>query len=368
MRKTKEQLKNFIGTNFEVGQAIGEWVREDAELLKKVVLPVIDYPEVKYEAIKKLLTEFCPGVNDEIASFSKVVGIELRQALFYAASYLERGCSLMSALPKKTKNGHVLMGRNYDFNDVMEEMCFSFTNIKGRYKHLGSTLNLFGRSDGINEHGLAVCKASNGLPVGNFTGGQRPGVTGFSFWIVIRSLLENCKNVEEAITWLFKAPIAYNLNVMLADKSGKIAIMQCIDGHMDYQIVDEQSEQSYLSCTNHTLLEKIQPYEKMIIKNSVKRYNHIEDLFSKKEFISIEDIKNLLATPYPTGLCCHYYQEFFGTLRAMVFDVTEGKIAVTFGSPAVNQWQSFAVEPLEEKVVEVLLPDERAPEEFYQVY
>ena len=60
-------------------------------------------------------------------------------------------------------------------------MCFAYTAIEEKYSYIGSTLHLFGRGDGMNEHGLAVCQAGNGLPVGNFEGAQKAGVTGFSF-------------------------------------------------------------------------------------------------------------------------------------------------------------------------------------------
>lgn len=366
MRKTQEFLKNFVGTNDEVGVKIGQWLMSDSRLLQKVVLPLNTYPKNKYEEIKKLLDKFCPGVNEEISSFSKTIGIKPEQALFYAMTYLERGCSLMALKPDKTADGHVLMGRNYDFNDEMEEMCFAYTAIKGKYRYIGSTLNLFGRSDGMNEHGLAVCKASNGLPVGNFEGGQTAGVTGFSFWIVIRSILENCKNVEDAITWTMQAPIGYNLNLMLADKSGKIALVQCINGQKEYKLLGEKDNENYLSCTNHTLLEKIKPYEKILIENSVIRNNSIYNLFSTNKLISKKEIKALLSTSYPEGLCCYYYKEYFGTLRSMIFDLTEGLIEVAFGSPNENQWRTFAVEPLNEQVLEVMVLDQQAPKEFYK--
>ncbi|MGX7148427.1 C45 family autoproteolytic acyltransferase/hydolase [Enterococcus ureasiticus] len=366
MRETKQYLKNFVGTNYEIGQKIGEWVKSDSKLIKQVLLPPDSYPKDKYQKIKTLLEEFCPGINDEIKGFSDTLTIEPHQVLFYAMTYLERGCSLMALLPSKTEDGHTLLARNYDFSDEMEEMCFAYTDIKGKYNYIGSTLNLFGRSDGMNECGLSVCKASNGLPVGNFEGGQKAGVTGFSFWIVVRSILENCKNIEEAIELVMQMPIAYNLSLMLADKSGKIAIMQCIDGHKEYKIADENIEEGFLSCTNHALLEKIKPYEKILIENSVIRNNHIIQTFSNEQIISENKIKELLSTPYPDGLCCHYYKDFFGTLRGAIFNTTKESVQVAFGAPDVNKWHTFKVEPLKERSIKVSLLDKKAPREFYR--
>lgn len=367
MRETKEYFKNYIGTNYEVGIKIGEWVKKNPPLMAKIMLPKDIYPENKYREIKNILATFCPGINEEIKGFASALEIEPKQVLFYAATYLERGCSLMGLLPSKTIDGHLLMGRNYDFNDEMEEMCFAYTAIKGKYSYIGSTLNLFGRSDGMNEHGLAVCKASNGLPVGNFEGGQKAGITGFSFWIAVRSILENCKNINEAIHWVLKAPIGYNLNLMLADRSGKIAIMQMIDGHKSYKIIQENSTENYLSCTNHTTLEEIKPYEKIVIESSIIRNNAIKNIFNKKQLISKKDMKKLLSTCYPDGLCCHYYKEFFGTLRSMIFDVTDKKIEISFGAPDQNAWLTFRLEPFTQQTINVVLPDEKTPNGFYNI-
>ncbi|AMK50455.1 peptidase C45 [Clostridium beijerinckii] len=367
MKKTKTYLKNFVGTSYEVGTQIGNWILSEPDLLKKIILPPNAYPQSKLKEIFTLLDRYCSGVNEEIEGFVDTVGNSKEQAIFYAMTYLERGCSLMSAVPNKIENGHTLMARNYDFNDEMEEMCFAYTAIRGKYRYIGSILNLFGRCDGMNEYGLAACKASNGLPVGNFQGGEKAGVTGFSFWVVIRSILENCKNVEEAIAWAMAAPIGYNINLMLADNSNKIALLQCIDGHKSYRILDNESKQKFLISTNHTVLTEIKPYEKMLIENSVIRYKAIEKMFCEKEKISEKDLKDILSTSYPKGLCCHYYPEFFGTLRSMVFNTTEKKIEMTFGSPQANEWKTFMVEKLQEQEIIVNLPCEKAGKDFYNI-
>ena len=367
MEKTNVYLKNFMGSSYEVGTQIGEWVLSTPDLLQRVLLPPNAYPQDKFTRIFDLLDCYSQGINEEIKGFSDIIGVSEEQVLFYAMTYLERGCSLMAALPQKTENSHTVMARSFDFNNEMDEMCFAFTDIKGKYRYIGSTLNLFGRCDGMNEHGLAVCKASNGLPVGNFEGGQKAGVTGFNFWIVVRSILENCKNVDEAIKWTMDAPIGYNINLMLADSYNKIALLQCIDGHKAYKVLDGSNDETYLSATNHVLLEDIKPYEKMLIENSVIRNDRIVKLFEEKKQISKDDIKSLLSTSYPDGLCCHYYKEFFGTIRSMVFDVTNKTIEMTFGSPQANEWQTFSVGELDAKEINVMLPQEKASPDFYKI-
>lgn len=369
LKKTIEYLKNYEGTNYQVGQQIGQWVLNQPQLLQKILLPPNAYPENKLHEIEILLNQYCSGINEEIQGFADTLKIKQNQVLFYAMTYLERGCSLMALLPSKTKENHTVMARNYDFNDDMEEMCFAYTNITGKHKYLASTLNLFGRCDGMNEHGLAVCKASIGLPVGNFEGGQKAEVTGFSFWVVVRSLLENCKTVQEALEWTMSAPIGYNMNLMLADQY-QISLLECTNGHKSFTTLDSvfvKRDKEFLSATNHIVLPELTRYESMQIENSVIRNNNIISNLEKHDKISKEELKNLLTRSYPEGLCCHYYPEFFGTLRSMIFDINDKTINIVFGSPQKNGWHNFPIDRLSEQEISVNLPIEKANDSFYRI-
>lgn len=364
MKHTTMTLKNFTGTNYEVGGQIGQWVMTRPDLLQRFIMGPDAFPADKLAQIEALLDRYCPGVNEEIQGFADTLRIDKQQAVFYMETYLERGCSLTAALPSRTADGRTLMARSYDFNDDIEEMCFAYTAVDGAFRHVGSTLNLFGRCDGINEHGLAVAIASNGLPVGNFPGGTPAGATGFSFWVVVRSVLEQCATVDEAVAWTMEAPVGFNINLLLADASDRIGLVQCIDGHKACTVLDAESTEDHLSTTNHAVLPDVKRYEHMLLENSVIRYDAIERLYAERAHVSEDDLKGLLSTSYPDGLCCHFYPEFFGTLRSMVFDPAARAVETTFGSPQENGWQRFTVEPLEEREVTVNLPCEKMPAAF----
>lgn len=371
MKKTTEFLQNYEGTSYEVGEQIASFVLSQPSLLQTVLLPKGTYPQDKLLEIQALLDLHCPGINEEIKGFSDTLSITPEQVLFYAMTYLERGCSLMALLPCKTNENHTLMARNYDFNDSMEEMCFAYTNINGKHKYIASTLNLFGRCDGMNEHGLAVCKASIGLPVGNFEGGQKAGTTGFSFWVVVRSILENCKTVRQAIDWTMAAPIGYNINLLLAN-SDEIALVESINGNKSFRMLREkevtaENPETFLSATNHVVLPELKKYELMKIENSSIRNKRIHETLSAQHKVSKASLKKLLSTSYPEGLCCHYYPEFFGTLRSMIFDCENKTVEVAFGSPQANRWHTFPVAKLPTENITVSLPIEKANTNFYAI-
>jgi predicted choloylglycine hydrolase len=226
----------------------------------------------------------------------------------------------------------------------------------------------FGRGDGMNEHGLAVSQTSAGMPVGNFEFAAKPAIVGLQFWAVIRSVLENCKDVDEAIQWTKQMPIAYNINLLVADKSGQAALIETFNGKKAVKKIDAQAKEQFICSTNHVHLPELKIYTPMDMKNSLERYNLICDIMSDKKYISPEDLKQLLSTKYPEGLCCHFYDEFFGTLRSMVFDVNDGTLDICFGSPALNKWYSFKIsDEIQQATYPVQLQGEKAPIDFYSM-
>ncbi|WP_157047300.1 C45 family peptidase [Alkaliphilus metalliredigens] len=119
LKTTTAYYKNFEGDSYQIGVSLGKWALSQPEMLKAMLLPANAYPQKKLQEITDLLDKYCRGANEEIQGFADTVGIELGQALFYAMTYLERGCSLMAALPAKTEEGHTILARNYEFSDEM---------------------------------------------------------------------------------------------------------------------------------------------------------------------------------------------------------------------------------------------------------
>jgi predicted choloylglycine hydrolase len=257
------------GSSRDVGRTLGkicssipgfkEFVRAREQFITKQELP----------QMLRLFDEFCPGLNEEIEGFAEELKIPAPEVFYYAMTYLRPGCSQMAVLPSKTENGHTLLARNYDFNDTVDDLTLYTTRVQGKYAHIGSSVVQFGRLDGLNEHGLAVSQTSAGLPVGNFEFAAKPVIVGLQFWAVIRSILENCRDVEEAILWTKEMPIAYNINLMIADPSGKAALIESFNGEKEMKIIDSHTKEQYIHSTNHVHLPGLKAYAPMSMKNSL---------------------------------------------------------------------------------------------------
>ncbi|MCX7709693.1 MAG: C45 family peptidase [Clostridia bacterium] len=332
------------GDNYHIGQTLGQMVSNSPGFKEAHILPQASFSQTEGEKIIKLFNQFCPGLNEEIEGFSDVFKVDKGQVLYYALTFLRPGCSQMAILPSKSENGHTILARNYDFSEKLDDMTITTTRVTGRYAHLSSSAVLFGRGDGMNECGLAVSQTSAGLPVSNMNPAfRKPAIEGLNFWAVIRSVLENCADCDETIRFIRDMPIAFNINLMAADRTGKAVLIETFDGRKAIKEINSSTEEQYIFSTNHVCLPELTQLEEKKLKHSVLRYELIDKKLSSKDKVSEEDIKELLTTHYPEGLCFDYYDEFFGTLRSIVFDSNECTAKLCFGSPDINPWYNIKV-------------------------
>jgi predicted choloylglycine hydrolase len=264
----------------------------------------------------------------------------------------------MHAFSSVTDDKRVYVGRSYEWIHTQEDLRLCTTRIKGKAKHTGFSIFLFGRADGINEHGIGV----------TFTGGGVFGIPlqhgGFQDHLVIRSILDNCKSVDEAVALIQKMPISGFFNLLIADEKSNAALAEFADGTCDIKRIDNNSADKYLFSTNHyTLPATVKANEKNcgIINNSQKRYHLIDsNLKIATPEISKETLRTILSRKFPEGVCDHYYSDSFGTLWSSMFDLTVKSADICFGAPTHNEWQSFTLDtPIGVKKYPAIFPNRK---------
>jgi predicted choloylglycine hydrolase len=111
---------------------------------------------------------------------------------------------------------HPTLIRNYDYHPGTFEGRF----LLGRWTKtsvLATSDCGWGALDGINEHGLVVALAFGGRPeVGE----------GFGIPIILRYVLETCRNVGDAVTTLVRLPSHMSYNVSVLDVTGAHAVVR----------------------------------------------------------------------------------------------------------------------------------------------
>jgi predicted choloylglycine hydrolase len=329
------------GTAYEVGKIQGQWIRKDANAVKFFTSP----PEGKSylapgeaDQLLKFFDRHCPGLNDELRGFSDALQVPLEHIVYYTFSYSRYSdsghCSHLALLPPATSDGHIYVGRSYEWG-LQDDFRLCTTRIRGKAAHLGFSLLQFGRIDGINEHGLCVTMSA-GCPQ------VQPNEEGCRFWAVIRTVLERCQSVPEALDLVQSIPISFHLNLLLTDKHGEAALIEIFSSKRAVKRIGPSTQEQTICSTNHYSLPEMREFDLGRTWMSVVRYQKIASLLKNQASkISKEQLRGLLAKPVPEGLCCHYYRDFFGTLWSVIFDLTAGNIEVCFGSPAVNTWHNF---------------------------
>lgn len=321
------------GSSYEIGKQQALEYRESS-YVKNIFLREQPDSDKAYLEMRARIEEYCPGLNEELEGFAEEFGFEPNQLKFYNDAWLiPGGCSLGAILPPKMVDGKTYVVRNYDLSPNISDMRLCTTKVDGSYTHTGFSVSTFGRSEGLNEKGLCVAFASCGTPIGNYPGMRKPAVAGLQFMVIVRAILEACKNIEEAVYAVKNMPVGTNMNLLLADANGEAALVGTYDGIKAVK----KAEQDYLIATNHGLFPEIESLEPGKLDQSQLRYNVLENKFSVNGRRSVCEIKELLLTEFPEGVAIHNYKENFGTVHSVLFNLTDCQLEFSFGSPLQNK-------------------------------
>ncbi|WP_144611345.1 C45 family peptidase [Bacillus cereus] len=341
MYEVKGYFSSLKGSYYDIGKQQGEFVKNYPYLIPQFIQQEHLVSDNYWTESRNILNQYCPGINEEIEGFCEVLKISSKHMMYYYQTLLKAGCSHCVVLPKKTDSKHTYVLRNYDLSPEIDDMRFCSTHVEGAYVHSGFSTQYFGRTEGVNEHGLAVTFSACGQPVGNIEGLRKPVLNGLQCFAVIRVLLEKCKNVQEAKLLIDEMPIASNINLIVADPLDAARI-EIFDGYKSISTLEEE-KQNFIVSTNHAISLPIQKLNSRRLEQSTNRYHILYDHLNRNEEVCMESLKGLVEKEYPTGLTVHNYEEWFGTLHSVLFDLHNRTMNICFGSPLLNDWYSLKV-------------------------
>lgn len=206
----------------EVGRQFAAVVEARGETLQSVSPESLDPSSAVREFAReceRAVADHAPRLLDELRGIADASGVEAEavKAVPLAVD-TDPGCSLVGVGGEYTESGGALFARNHDFYP-------SFRRYSKLYRmdpadglaSVGCAHGFVGRCDGVNEAGLAVGFA--GVP----TEADEPGL----MWqLAIRAVLDSCHTVAEAVDFLEDVPHARNVNLLLADASGGVAVVE----------------------------------------------------------------------------------------------------------------------------------------------
>lgn len=350
------------GTYFEMG-------RQMARLIDpaKVHFPAPpQYTTAYFEEAFRMYDACYPEIREELEGFSQESGIPVKEIAYSWMSYLVPRCCGLILTGKRMQDGHTRIARSYEFNLQDEDLTMFRTAPVGKYAHIGGSIVGFGRSEGINEKGLAVSMSSCGFPVSNMEGMRPPKIKGLEFWLAIRCLLENCANVNEALERVRQMPIAYNINLYLADREGNAVLFETMDGEQAFEQIDPSDKRQFLCGTNHIAIRSFQNREPTAMHNSIVRYEKLSAFAEAKDRYEEAEIRDFLLKKYPDGMTAHYYSEGFGTIKSVVLDTVENRFSICWLGEKENGWQDYYVDQTPgNRVEEKRVTEENPTPEFF---
>ncbi len=370
------------GTPYEVGRLQGEMLKDDpvrANYLTPTLPFLKQYTRREAHQALAYFEKYCPGIGEEVQGAADAFGVPLEDVAFLGGRSMKndssnipvdetvsRGgshCSHFAVLPSAAENARPLVGRSMEFSPAECEMRLCTTRVRGQAAHVGFSDMIFGRIDGINEHGLCVTE-SWGAPNVWLAG------EGVPHFVVVRALLDRCKTVAQALDVIAGIPIAWCTNFVVADRCGEAALIEVAYAHRAVKRIGPGSQEQFVWATNHYTLPTMIAHDAGRMRQSVARHKTIESrLRSAVPHVNKEAIRAILSEPIPKGVCVHHYAGGLGTLWSMIFDLMDASAEICFGAPSSerNLWHYFDLQgPVGATEYRAYLPDEPAAPGFWK--
>jgi len=321
----KPRLK---GKHYDMGNHYGSLLYKNGVRLDELIVCEDSKLEFGKESLK-ICESVYPNIIEEIRGMAE--GLHINYEAFgtfiitAGAFAFDIGCSNLAI----KRDGKVFVGRNHDMFTVLKKTTETalYRPDQG-YSFVGQGDALIGKEDGVNEHGLAV-----GM---NFVYPKsiKPGL---NFLIIVRLLLETCKTTNEAITLLKTLPCMTSHNILLADASGEMAVVEMCSERTRVRY----PEGDFITSTNHFNHPDMVEYENRPEVNwfmTQDRLKCMDLALGNLKSVELEDIKHILSGK--EGNLCRYDKNLkFDTLWSFCAELTELKIELAQGNPSKAKYK-----------------------------
>lgn len=290
-----------------------------------------------YES-EKQLKKYFPEVCEEIRGVTDTIKADYQE---FAAWLLCMGCcmyNLENNIPVEirgctacayTDGKRTVYGRNNDLPPYLREGSNSeiYSPFDANKFNI-TTSSFINGEEGVNEHGLAVSMTFVNTKLEEIK-------AGFNSCFIVRYLLEKAKNTEHAVTLLNELPIASNCNILLADKTGKMVVVECTPVLKQLRTPIETQYGKIICTVNNFTSNNMKQYDYSNgdVFNSVERYDVvIKSLPKLMQGDLIANMQKLLKGEM--GFMCQYDKElYFETIWSSIFDLNSLCIYRAEGSP-----------------------------------
>lgn len=320
----------FKGTHYQAGYDYG------CNLLKAGVsltnLPIIfNEPErLRYvRESQKIYAEYYPEILEEIKGIADGQQTDSQILINFLLSMYSYTADNFCTSFAIHKNGKTFFGRNSDFACHLEESYDScYYHLEDCCAFIGNTTAFCQMEDGINEHGLAV-----GLTF-VYPVVRKPG---FNVGFLVRYILEKCRNVKEAIEAIKRLPIGSSQTLVLADRQGDFALVECNAENIEVQ---HAPKEGFVVAANDFHLPTMSAYQVPMEDgiHSHERYQTAYKALSQCDDPNLTFIKDLLSGKM--GFMCQYDRRLgMDTVWSSIYDLNTSMVYRAEGNPSRVDFQ-----------------------------
>lgn len=278
-----------------------------------------------------IMREIYPGMLEEMEGMAEGQQID---PLRFAVNLLNIGlfdktigCTCFAV---NAKDG-VFFAKNHDMFTVLKKTTESaLYRTENKHVFLAQCDAIVGKQDGVNEHGLAA-----GV---TFVAPKsiKPGI---NLIFIIRYILEHFKTITEAVEWLKTIPVSSTQNIVLADKSGDMAVVELAPHAM--RVRDTGSGKSgggrFALATNMFLHPDMEKYDNAPDPNwynCQSRFDLVNQILTENSgAVDSSLIRDILSGKH--GLTCKYKKELaFDTLWSFIVNLNSLEILRAEGNPS----------------------------------
>lgn len=245
---------------------------------------------------------------------------------------LTKGCTSLIIGKEKTVNQKVYAAQTWDWIKEAEEVLIILNSDDGK-GHQSLTITEAGiiGSMGINNQGLVTLL--------NFLYAHEINTEGAPYHVLLKRALDS-RNVFDAQRKLSKSPIAFAVNVMLADINNSILGMELTSRGIDYY----RDEKGYILHTNHFVSDLLkQRGNSITLPESMERYNTAQSFIENMSDFELNDVIDLFTTHVDTkfNICRHFGENSIPTLYTVIFELTEMQMYLSVGHPCENAFINY---------------------------
>mgnify|MGYP006081784759 FL=1 len=266
--------------------------------------------------------------------FGKEANIKDRSKLAEEAD----GCSTFGILPEATKNGHTIIGQNWDWLAGVHGSCAVLKICRSNGTNLicYTEAGIVGGKMGVNEYGIGLVE--NGLV------SDHDGLNEYEkpFHMRCREILE-AQTYELALNAVISSRRVCSANFMIGHADGEIIDLETSPNNVSYHYPSE----GLITHSNHFLDPRHGPSQmEKISSSTLYRANRLDKLLRKEiGSLDIEKCQKALADHFglPNAICRHPDKNISVakqtmTNAAFVIDLNLKKMEVANGPPCSNSF------------------------------